>query len=131
MKFSDELRNARANQIETVAGAAPHLNFYTGSAPAQESDAATGTKVVDMTLPSDWLGDAAAGVKSKAGTWTDTAADASGTIGYARLYKADNTTCVAQFTVGTSGAEINLLSLTVVAGQPVTIDSFNFTEGNP
>lgn len=130
MKLSTETRNAKADALETVAGASPHLNFYTGSAPANISDAATGTKLADCTLPADWLTAASNGVKSKNGTWNDPAADASGTCGYARLYKADNTTCVAQFTVGTSGADINLLSLTFTAGQPLNIDSFSYTEGN-
>jgi len=130
MKFSTELRNARANQLEVIAGTAPRLRFYSGSAPAQVSDAATGSLLAEAVLPSDWLTDAANGVKTKVGTWNDPAADASGTAGYARLYKADGTTAVAQFTVGTSGAEINLLSLAFVAGQPLSIETFSFTDGN-
>ena len=130
MKFSTELRNARANQLEVVAGTSPLLRFYSGSAPTNVSDAATGTLLSEVTLPADWLTDAANGVKSKVGTWSDPAADATGTAGYARLYKADGTTAVAQFTVGTSGAEINLLTLAFVAGMPLTIESFTFTDGN-
>jgi hypothetical protein len=130
MRFSTELRNARANQLETVAGTAPRLHFYSGSAPANLSDAATGTLLAEAVLPSDWLTDAVNGVKSKSGTWNDPAADASGTVGYARLYKSDGTTTVAQFTVGTSGADINLLTLALVEGMPINIETFTFTDGN-
>lgn len=130
MRYSTELRNARADQIETIAGASPRLHFLTGSAPANLSDAETGTLLADATLPADWLSAPADGVKSKVGTWNDPAANASGTCGYARLYKADNVTCVAEYTVGTSGADINLLSLDFVAGQPLNIESFSITEGN-
>lgn len=130
MKFSAELRNARANQFEIVVGASPRLKFYTGAAPTNVADAATGTLLADITLPADWMTDAANGVKTMSGTWQDAAADAAGDVGYARLYKADNTTPVVQFTTGLSGADINLLTLTLAAGQPLNITSFTFTEGN-
>jgi hypothetical protein len=130
MEFSTELRNARIGQIETIAGASPRLMVRSGAKPVNAAAADAGTVLADITLPADWLTAPSNGGVSKSGTWTDAAADASGTAGHWRLYKADGTTCVAQGTVGTSGAELNLLSLTFVAGQPFTIDSWTFTDGN-
>ena len=129
MQLSVELRNAQANALETVAGASPVLRVRTGALPANCAAADAGTVLASLTLPADWLADASAGAKVKAGTWAGTAS-AGGTAGHWRLYKADGTTCVAQGSVGTSGAEMNLLSLTFVNTQPFTIDSFTYTQGN-
>lgn len=130
MKLAVSTRNAIVDAIETDWGTSVRLKCYSGSAPANVTDAATGTLLADATLPADYLTAASAGVKSKSGTWNDPAADATGTVGYARIYKSDNTTCVAQFTVGTSGADLNFLSLSLTAGQPLDITSFSLTAGN-
>lgn len=129
MQFSTELRNARANAIETIAGASPILKIRTGAAPANCAAADSGTVLSTHNLPADAWSDASNGVKSLQGSWNDSAADASGTAGHYRLYKADGTTCVAQGPAGV-GAELNLLSAALVAGQPVNILSWATTEGN-
>lgn len=100
-----------------------------GAAPANCAAADSGTVLSTHNLPADAWANAANGVKSLQGNWNDTAADASGTAGHYRLYKADGTTCVAQGPAGV-GAELNLLSAALVAGQPVNILSWATTEGN-
>jgi hypothetical protein len=54
---------------------------------------------------------------------------ATGTAGYWRVYKSDGTTCVIQGSVGTSGADLNLNTLSLVTGGPVQVNSWTFTEG--
>ena len=117
MQLSTELRNAQADLFESVAGASPILRVRSGTIPANCAAADAGTALASVTLPADWLAAAADGAKAKTGTWSGTAS-AHGTAGHWRLYKADGTTCVAQGSVGTSGAEMNLLSLSFTIGQP-------------
>lgn len=130
MQFSTAVRNARGDATETTIGASPVLRIRSGAAPANCAAARTGTVLATIPLPADWLANAASGVKSKLGTWSDTAADATGTAGHWEIMDNALANCHVQGSVGTSGAELNLLSLNLVAGQPVNIDTFTFTEGN-
>lgn len=130
MQFSVAVRNARGDATETTIGASPQLRIRSGAAPANCAAARTGTVLATLPLPADWLAAASAGVKALAGTWQDTAADASGTAGHWEIMDNAGTTCHMQGSVGTSGAELNLLTLSITAGQPVNVTSFNITEGN-
>jgi hypothetical protein len=84
---------------------------------------------VSITLPSDWLGNASSGTKSKSGTWSATAS-ASGTAGHFEIMDSTGTTCHWQGTVGTSGADMILDNTSINSGQTVTITTFTWTEGN-
>lgn len=66
--------------------------------------------------------------------WQDSSADASGTVGYIRhiLEPGDDGTASSVFrrvdyTVGTSGADINGPVLTTTAGAPAILNTFTFT----
>ena len=132
LKLSVAQRNARLDAMETEAGTGAILEIRSGSAPADAAASRTGTVLVTMTMPSDWLGAASGGVKSKSGTWEDTSADASGTAGYFTIYKSDGTTVCMQGTVTATGGggDLTLTTTTIVAGQPVTITAFAITDGN-
>jgi hypothetical protein len=82
----------------TGTAAQPKLRILTGSEPAGPASAQTGTLLVEMTLPADWVSAASSGVKSLSGTWQATAA-AAGTAGYYRIVSNDGTVCHEQGTV--------------------------------
>jgi hypothetical protein len=130
IQLSANTRNARLDAIETNCGTAPILSIWTGSAPANCAAANTGTKLVSMTLPSDWMSAASAGSKAKLGTWEDASADASGTAVHFRLHNAAGTECVMQGTVGVSTGDLRLDSTTITATQDVVITAFTLTDGN-
>jgi len=130
MKLSTAARNAIMDSITTTMGNAGKLRVYTGSAPAAPSDAATGTLLSEHTTGTPFAPSASAGVLSPT-LPSNVNASATGTAGYWRLYKSDGTTCVAQGSVGTSGAEINFNTLSLVSGGPVQVNSWTITEGNP
>lgn len=125
-------RNARLDAFETAVGTAAILRIYTGGQPANCAAAATGTKLVDATLPSDWLSAASGGVKSKSGTWQDTSADGNGNAGYYRIYASDGTTCHEQGSVTATGGggDMTLDSIAITAGQGVTVTTYARTAGN-
>lgn len=116
-------RNARLDAFEDLIGASPTLNIYTGSQPANCAAADTGTLLISMTLPSDWMSAAASGSKSMLGTWTGTAV-ATGIAGYYRI--KDSSTVVHEQglvssviiynTSGTTSALGNVLTLLATTG---------------
>jgi hypothetical protein len=59
IQLSTAVRNARLNAIETETGTAAVLKLRTGAAPANCGAADSGTVLCSMTLPSDYLADAA------------------------------------------------------------------------
>lgn len=82
IQMNEATRNGRLNAIETVNGNSCSLRIYSGDQPANCATANSGTLLVHIVLPADWMGDAAAGAKAKAGTWQDASADGAGTAGH-------------------------------------------------
>jgi hypothetical protein len=133
VQYSILVRNAMLDAIEVATGAAPRLRFYTGTQPANCAAAATGTLLVDMTLPADWMANAASGAKALTGAWSATGAavPGTGTAGYYRIWDAAVTNCHEQGSIAqTTGGDINLDNASIVAGQTVNIISKNITAGN-
>ena len=132
LQLSVAARNARLDALETAIGATAVLKIFTGAAPADCATANSGTVLVTMTLPSDWMAAAASGGKAKAGTWQDASAVAAGTAAHFRIYASDGTTCHLQGTVTDtgSGGDLELDNTSIGAGQSVTITGFTLTEAN-
>lgn len=130
-QFSTASRNAALDAIETAIGVSAILKIRTGAAPADCSQADTGTVLATVNLPSDWLAAAAAGSKAKSGTWQDTSADAAGTAGHFRVYATDGTTCHMQGTLTATGGggDMTLDNTSIASGQSVTINSFSISAG--
>lgn len=85
LQFHDDLRNDWADRYESIIGTSPKLRYYTGAPPANCAAAPTGSLLVDIGLPSDWMTAASSGSKSKSGTWSATATG-TGTIGWYGLW---------------------------------------------
>lgn len=128
LQYSTTLRNGRADAVTTAVGNAGLLRIYTGSAPANCGTAASGTLLSEHTLGSPFSAAASSGAQSPT-LPSNVNASNTGTAGYWRVYKSDGTTCVIQGSVGTSGADMNLNTLSLVSGGPVQINSWTFTEG--
>jgi hypothetical protein len=58
---------------------------------------------------------------------SDTSADASGTAANAIVTDSNDVTVISGLTVGTSGADINLDSVSITAGQTVTLTAGTIT----
>lgn len=132
VQFSVAVRNARLDAIETAVGASAVLRIRSGSVPANVAAADSGTVLATLNLPSDWMAAAASGSKALSGTWSDTSADAGGTAAHFRVYASDGTTCHLQGTITATGGggDMTLDSVSITAGQTVTVTSFTLTDGN-
>lgn len=131
-QLSVALRNAQADQYDTVvdASGAATLVIFGGTQPA--NCAAADTTPVLATIPlgaaGTWLAAATGGTVAKTGAaWTDNA-DASGTATHFRI--KGGATCHVQGTVGVSGCDMNVDSVTFTSGQVFTVTAFQVTIGN-
>lgn len=129
---SVDVRNAGLDARFDAVGPNPILKIRTGAQPVNVAAADTGTVLAAMELPNPYMDPAAGGTKSKAGTWQDLSADASGTAAHWRLYENDGVTCHMQGDVTPTGGGGNLQldNVSIVAGQRVTVTAWVVTGGN-
>ncbi|MBX3610399.1 MAG: hypothetical protein KF871_10945 [Hydrogenophaga sp.] len=132
IQLSVAVRNARGDSLETTTGTAPKLQIRTGAQPANCAAADSGTLLCEITLPSDWLAAASAGVKSLLGTWSGSGA-AAGTAAHFRIKDSAGTTCHMQGSVTATGGggDMTLDNTSIAVSQAVQVTSFTLTEPNP
>lgn len=124
------LRNTRLNAIRNAidAGAgAGLLRIYDGSRPATGGSATT--LLAELTFSDPSSADAASGAATYSAITADASANATGTATWCRV--VDSTGAfVMDGSVGTSGADFNLNTTSIVAGVQVSCTSCVLTEGN-
>jgi hypothetical protein len=135
LQYSVTLRNNQLDQIESTTGTSAKLHLYSGSVPANCAAAATGTLLLDMALPSDWMNAASSGSKTKLGTWTGTGAAGAGsgtTAGYFRVMNSAGSVCHVQGTVTITGGggDMTLDNPNIANGQTVTVNTFTINAAN-
>jgi hypothetical protein len=132
VQLSVSALNTMLDSIETTVGTAPVLQIRTGAPPASCASGATGSVLVTMTLPSDWMSNAVNGTKTKNGTWEDTSADGSGTAGHFRIWDSTVTTCHLQGTVTATGGggDMTVDNTSINTGQDVVVTSFSMGTAN-
>lgn len=127
LQLTTAARNAQLDAITAQVGNGGKLKIYTGSAPATANDPATGTLLSTHTLGSPFAPAASSGVLSPT-LPSDATAVASGTAGYFRVTKSDDTV-VGQGTCGTSASDCNLNTTAIVSSGPVHVVSWAWTGG--
>ena len=130
-KMSVAVRNAILDAIETAVGTAAVLRMRTGSPPAAITDADSGTVLVSITLPTDWMAAASSGTKALLGTWQGTATGA-GTVGHYRIYASDGTTQHMQGTMSATGGggDMTITNAVIAVDDVITVDTFTLTGPN-
>ncbi len=127
MNISQVASTAMLNALTALANGGT-LKIYTGPKPTNPDTALSSqTLLATFTFAATAFGSPSlgSGVESAAASFaasTVTAA-ATGTAAFARVTKSDGTTVVADLTVGTSGADINLNSTAITSGGNVTLTS--------
>ena len=129
VQLSIAVRNAGLDAVESTAGATAELTIWSGAQPADCATANSGTELVTMTLPADWMAAASGGTKAKTGTWSGTAIGTD-TAAHFRIYDSTGTTCHLQGSVGLGSGDLDLDNTSIATGQTVTISTFTLTAGN-
>lgn len=127
LQFDTTLRNNMLDQITSRAGSNALLRIYSGTIPSSVSAAISGTLLAELTCNATFAPAATGGVLTLNAITPDSSANNTGTATHFRLWQSNGTTGVMQGTVGTSGADINLNTTSIVAGGIVSITSFTIT----
>ena len=123
-QFKTSLRDAWLSTYESEVGTSPKLRILTGGQPASCATAESGTLLIQMSLPSDWMAAPSNGSVGLSGTWSGTVV-ADGVAGYYRIMDSGGTNCFEQggvsraFTIATSAstaANSNVLTFTATTG---------------
>lgn len=119
------IRTNELDQIESTIGVSAVLKVFSGAEPANCAAVDPAGPLVSMTLPVDWMSNAAAGVKAKLGSWSGTATGA-GTAASWRIYESTATTCGLQGNT----TDMTFDNTNIAVGQTVTVNTFSITAGN-
>jgi hypothetical protein len=131
MRLSTGARNAALDAGLGAAfdGGTGRINFYTGTQPASANNAASGTLLATVTLPSDVFAAAASGA-AETNSITSVTADVGGTVGYARFYRTGDTAPGSA-----ASATDRRVDMSVGVGQDITFkdenenDKYEWVEG--
>jgi hypothetical protein len=136
ISYSNAVKDAKNDAVETAIGTSPKLRIYNGTAPANASTALSGnTLLAEGTLPSDWMAASSGGVKAKAGTWTLTGQSGAGagTAGtFYRIYDNAGSTCHEQGTLTATGGggDMTIDNNSIADTQSITVATYSKTSGN-
>lgn len=128
LKIAQNTASTEANALVGSFSNSSTIKIYDGSQPSTpETAVSTQTLLATVTLPaSSAFGAASAGVITAAAI-TSVTISSTGTAAWFRWVKSDGTTVIADGSVGTSGADLNLNSTSLSAGASLTVSSFTFT----
>ena len=118
--YAADVRTDRMNAV------LDQINAGTGPGKLEIGTAGMASVLATIALD-DPAGSVTGDVLTLAMPQSDTSADASGTAAEARVRDSDNNDVITGMTVGTSGTNIVLDSVSITAGQTVTINSATIT----
>jgi hypothetical protein len=133
IQFSEAVRNARLDAVESTISTEPTLEIRSGSPPADTATADSGTLLVTIALPSDWMAAASSGAKAKLGTWAGVGAEAAGAgtnAGHFRIKQSSTTHLQGTITGTGGGGDMTLDNISIAEDQAVTVETFTLTDGN-
>lgn len=105
------------------------LRIYAGTPPANANAALSGnTLLAVLTFGSTAFSAAVNGAATANSITNDSSADNSGTATFFRALESDGSTVVFQGSVGTSGAELNLNTTSIVQSGTVSVTSLTYTQ---
>ena len=110
-----------------IGGPGGLLRLYDGTQPANVGTAlGAQVKLAELALSNPAFGASSGGVLTANAITTDASADATGTCTWGTLVTSGGTRIV-DFSVGTSGADLNLNSVSITVGGSVAVSSFTIT----
>jgi hypothetical protein len=127
-KMSNAAASAAADTVCALANNG-YLRVYDGTQPATVDTAiSTQTQLAELRFGATAFAAASNGVATANAIASDSAADATGTATWYRVYKSDGTTALFDGSVGTSGANLNFATTSFVANAQIDVDSFSYTQ---
>ena len=128
LAYVESLRHTMLDAITTAAGTSAKLRIYNGTRPAT-GGAATTLLAELICNATAFAAAATGGVLTLNAISQDASADATGTATWFRIVTSADA-FVLDGDVGTSGSDLNMDSVSFVAGGTVDVTSFTITGGN-
>lgn len=130
LKYAAALKNAKLDAITSQLGSNALLRLYSGTQPTNPDTALSGnTLLAELPCSATFAPGAASGVLTASAITADSAADATGTATWGTLVTSGGTRKI-DFSVGTSGADLNLNTTSIVDGAQVSVSSLTITSAN-
>jgi hypothetical protein len=133
--FADNAAKAAVDAVAALCNNGT-LKIYDGAQPT-DANTAVGAQVLLATLTFGATAFGASVASGSAGSKIvtatanaitgDTIADATGTAAWFRVLKSDASTVVFDGSVGVSGADLNLATVSIVANDDIEVTSFTIT----
>lgn len=132
MALTQKLSNAAANAAADAVAALlnnGYLRIYDGAQPTN-ADTAIGSQVLlaELRYNATAFGAAVAGVATANAMTADSSANATGTAAWFRALKSDGSTVIFDGSVGTSGCNLNLATVSIVAAAIISVSSHTYTQ---
>ena len=124
-KTAVAIRNTALDSFDTLNSG--KLRIYDSTQPT-DADTALGSQVLlaDLALNATAFAAASSGSKAANAISDDTSADATGTASWGSLLTSGNVRKL-DYSVGTSGCNLNLNSVAISSGATVSVTSFSIT----
>jgi hypothetical protein len=130
VKFAVALKNLQLDQITSQIGTSGLVRIYSGTQPTNPDTALSGnTLLAELPCSATFAPSASGGVLTANAITSDSSADATGTASFASLLTSGGVRKI-DFTVGTSGSDLNMNSVAISSGAQVSISSLTVTAGN-
>ena len=127
LKIAQNTANLQALALVGSVTNSSQVQIYSGTQPSTPETALSGnTLLATITLPASSAFTSSNGVMTAAAISNVTIA-ASGTAAFFRWTESNGTTVIADGSVGTSGADLNLNSVALSSGATLATSSFTFT----
>ncbi len=125
--YTNLIANAAADAMAALHNGGI-MRFYSGTQPASADTAITSQVLLaEIQFNATAFGAAASGIATANAFTQDSSANATGTAAWYRTFKADGTTALMDGSIGTSGSNINMVTTSITAGQPVQVAAFTIT----
>jgi hypothetical protein len=127
-KLSNASANAAADAVARQLDNG-YLRIYSGTQPTN-ADTAIGAQVLlaELRFNATSAPAASAGVLTFNAFTADASADATGTAAWFRALQSNGTSVVFDGSVGTSGSDLNLATVSIVAAASVSVTSMTYTQ---
>lgn len=121
-------RNAELDALAPLCNTG-WIRVYTGAQPATPETAASGTLLAELRFGATAFPAASGGVLTANAITSDASANATGTAGWARVFKSDGTTAVFDGTCGAvgSGEQFEVNPIAIQSGAPVDCSALTYT----
>ena len=129
LKYAVTTKNAGLDAITTAISTSGLLSIYTGTQPTNPDTALSGNTLLASLACTATFAPASSGGVLTASAITSATAGNTGTATFGTLTTSGGTRKV-DFSVGTSGADLNLNSVAITSGATVAVSSLTITAGN-